>query len=66
MNEFVLVKINTDLIHENEENLMNLQSALLHLKENIHDIQILNSIRELKTSIENELDEVTPQRISVK
>ena len=45
---------------------MNLQNALLHLKENIYSIQILNSIRELKTSIEDELDEGTPQRISVK
>ena len=66
MNEFVLVKINTDLIKENEENLLELRMALTRLEENISDGQILRSITELKLSIDNELQEKTPQKISEK
>ena len=45
---------------------MNLRGALLQLKENIQDCQILKIIAELKTSIEDELEEGNPQRISEK
>ena len=66
MNEFVLVKINTDLIKENEENLLELRITLAKLERNVTDRQIQRSMAELKISIDNELQEKTPQKISEK
>ena len=61
VNEFVLVKINTDLIRENEDYLLELRNALESLREKITDGKIQRSIVELTRSVDDELQEKTPR-----
>ena len=64
VNEFVLIKIDTGLIKENEDNLVELRTALASIGEKIQDVQMQKTILELKSSIDDELQETTPQNIT--